>query len=48
MNATLWILLVTLVILPNFSRALDLDRYAWEFPVATAIPRDQVADSKPN
>jgi hypothetical protein len=46
MNLTLWTLLATLVVLPNFARELDLDRYAWEFPVATAIPQDQVADLK--
>ncbi len=44
MNLTLWTLLTTLVVLPNFARGLDLDRYAWEFPVARAIPQDQVAD----
>jgi hypothetical protein len=46
MNLTLWILLVGLVILPDFARGLDLDRYAWEFPAAMAIPQDQAVDLK--
>jgi hypothetical protein len=46
MNLLLWTLLATVVIIPNFARGLDFDRYAWEFPSTTAIPPDQVADLK--
>jgi len=37
-------LLTALAILPTAARGLDLDRYAWEFPVVTAIPQDRTAD----
>jgi hypothetical protein len=46
MSLTPWTLLATLVILPASARGFDLDLYAWEFPVVSAIPQDRVADLK--
>ena len=46
MRLTLCTLLTALAILPTAARGLDLDRYAWEFPLVTAIPQDRTADLK--
>ena len=39
-------LIAVLAILPGTACALDVDRYAWEFPVVTGIPEVPVASLK--